>query len=92
MAEKTFLYLAATTNEQVVYAGRCRLWRAVPNLTWTGTLTLRQGAAGGSDVFSVSAIGLTQAGKDFGGIVLPAGFTAQLSVATDLGLIIYEPF
>ena len=92
MGERTFLYLAASTNEQVVYAGRCRLWAVRPNLTWTGTLTLRKGAAGGSDVFSVSAIGLTQAGKDFDGVVLESGFTAQLSVATDLGLIVFEPF
>lgn len=92
MGQKTYHYTAGDTNEHAVCATRCRLWALRPDLTTTGTVTLRAGATGGSNVFSLSAIGLTQAGKSFDGVVLPAGFTVQLSVGTDLCTIIYEPF
>jgi hypothetical protein len=92
MSHKTLHYTTAVTSEVVVCAGRCRLWGLRPNLTTTGTITLRKGAAGGSDVFSLSAIGLTQAGKDFDGVVIPNGLTIQQSVGTDLCTVIYEPF
>lgn len=92
MIERSIFRTAGVTTEQVVFAGRCRLIAVRPELTTTGTITLRNGAAGGSDVKAVCAIGLTQAGKDFDGAVFPAGLTVQLSVASDLSGIVYEPF
>lgn len=91
MGERTYHYTAGDTSEHAVHAGRCRLHSVRPNLTTTGTVTLRSGATGGSAVFSLSAIGLTQAGKSFDGMVTPDGFTVQLSVASDLCTIVYEP-
>ncbi len=81
------------TNEQVVNAGPCILHGVRPELTTTGTITLRNQAtaAGGSDnIYAVTAIGLTQAGKDFNGILFPTGLTVQLSAGTDLSMIIWE--
>lgn len=93
MAEKTYHYTAGDTAEHVVTNKRCRLHSLRPNLTTTGTITLREGpTTGGSSVFSISAIGLLQAGKSFDGVVLPNGFTVQLSAATDLSCIVYETF
>jgi hypothetical protein len=90
---KTYFRTGAVTTEQVVSDKRCRVWGLRPDLTTTGTITLRNSAtAAGSAAVSVSAIGLTQAGKDFDGMVFPAGLTIHLSVATDLSVLIYEPF
>lgn len=89
----TFHYTAGDTSEHLVTDKRCRLLSVRPNLTTTGTVTLRQGpVTGGSSVFSLNAIGLLQAGKSYDGMVLPNGFTVQLSVATDLCTIVYEVF
>lgn len=84
---------AGNTNEQVVFAGRCILFGIYPEKTTGGTITLRDSAtAAGATAFSVSAIGLTQAGKEFGGIVCNLGLTIQLSDATDLTTVVYVPF
>lgn len=81
------------TNEHVVVTGRVRLIAVRPELTTTGTITLRDAAAtGGSNVIHVCAIGLTQAGKDFNGATFLNGISVQLSVGTDLSAIIYEKF
>ena len=93
MGERAHYRTVGNTNEQVVYAGRCRLHAIVPELTTTGTITLRnQATAAGGASASVSAIGLTQAGKEFEGAVFEKGLTIQLSVGTDLTSVIYEPF
>lgn len=93
MTHKTYHYTTGDTSEHVVTDKRCRLWGLRPNLTTTGTITLREGpVTGGTAVFSLSAIGLLQAGKSFDGVVLPSGFTVQLSAATDISTIIYEVF
>lgn len=84
------------TNENVIYAGRCVLFGIYPELTTTGTITVRNqptAAGGAGNVKHVCAIGLLQAGKTFGpkGIILEKGLTVQLSVATDLSAIVWEP-
>lgn len=86
---------AGNTNEQVVASTACWLYVITPDLTTTGTITLRDQAtaAGGStNTFKVCAIGLTQAGIAFGdqGVLCSAGLTIQLSVNTDLTLVVYE--
>lgn len=86
---------AAVTTEQVVCAKPCWVYGLTPELTTTGTITLRNTptAAGGA-VAHLCAIGLTQAGKVFGGgqgVLFDAGLTIHLSVATDLTMITYEP-
>lgn len=82
------------TAEHVVCAKPCWVYGLSPDLTTTGTITLRNAAAtGGSAVMQVSAIGLTQAGKAYAGgqgTFFDTGLTVQLSVATDLSLISYE--
>lgn len=85
----------ASTAEQLVHAGPCIVYGISPDLTTTGTITIRDGAAADASgaVLSVSAIGLTQAGKQFGqakGVLCQKGLTVQLSVATDLSLISWE--
>lgn len=82
------------TSEHVICAKPCVLYGIYPELTTTGTITVRNAAAtGGSAVIHVCAIGLLQAGKTFGrkGIYLSAGCTVQLSVASDLSAIAWEP-
>lgn len=82
---------AADTVEHVIHVGPCVLYAVLPELVTTGTITIRDSAsAAASAPLHVSAIGLTQAGKDFGGVRFSAGLTVQLSVATDLSLIVWE--
>lgn len=84
---------AGNTNEQVVSDGRCRLIAIRPQLTTTGTITLRnQATAAGGASAHQCAIGLTQQGKDFNGAVFERGLTIQLSAATDITAVIYERF
>jgi hypothetical protein len=72
--------------------GRIILYAIIPELTTTGTVTLRDAAAtGGSNVIHVAAIGLTQAGKLFyAGAQFVNGLTVQLSVGTDAISVIWE--
>lgn len=82
---------AGDTAEHVICAGRCILYGIYPELTITGTITLRDAnATGGGNVVHVCAIGLTQQGKQFDGAQFLNGLTVQLSVATDLSAIIWE--
>lgn len=85
----------ADTAEHVICNGPCWLYAVLPDLTTTGTITLRDAAAtgvGASAVIQLCAIGLTQQGKQYGayGVLLPTGLTIQLSVATDLSLVVFE--
>lgn len=82
---------AGDTDEHVIHAGRCRVHAIRPELTTTGTITLRNAATiGGSNVLAECAIGLTQAGKDMHGVLFDTGLTVELSVGTDLSAIIWE--
>ena len=83
------------TNEHVICAKQCRLMAIRPELTTTGTITVRDYAAtggGAGAIVHVCAIGLPQAGKAFGpkGVLMKKGLTIQLSVATDLSAIVWE--
>lgn len=82
----------ADTAENVIHTGPCVLYGVYPELTTTGTITIRDSAtAAGTGTKHVCAIGLLQAGKNFGGGVRFAkGLTVQLSVNTDLSLIVWE--
>lgn len=84
---------AAATTEQVISTKPCWVYGLAPELTTTGTLTLRNdnaanGAAGA--IVHVCAIGLTQAGKDLYGAFFNKGLTVQCSVSTDRTLVVYE--
>jgi hypothetical protein len=84
------------TAEHMIFTGRGVLFGVYPELTTTGTITIRDGALadGSGAIVHVCAIGLTQAGKSFGdqrGIQFLKGCTVQLSVATDLSLIKWAP-
>lgn len=92
MIERTIFRSANSTGEQVVFAGRCRLIALIPELTTTGTVTLRNGAVGGSDIKHLAAIGMTQVGKEFYGPVFPAGLTIQQSVGTDICAVVFEAY
>jgi hypothetical protein len=94
MAERIPFRTASSTSEQLVVAGRVRVHAVIPELTTTGTLTLRDGAvadASGATIV-VCAIGLTQVGKDLRGAVFTKGLTIQQSVGTDICTVIYERF
>lgn len=87
---------AASTGEQLIYAGRCVVYGIYPELTTTGTLTFRDGAAADASgtIFHVCAIGLLQAGKMFGDAYAPRiqkGLTIQQSVSTDQCLVVWAP-
>ena len=85
---------AADTNEHVIASGKAILYGIYPELTTTGTITVRDASAtGGSNIKHVCAIALLQAGKTFGpkGVLFPSGITVQLSVNTDLSAIVWEP-
>lgn len=85
------------TAEHVICAGPCWLYGLTPDLTTTGTITLRNAkttGVGASAVLQLEAIGLTRPGVSFGGgqgTFFDTGLTVQLSVASDLALISYEP-
>lgn len=82
---------AGDTNEHMIHVGPCVLYGIFPELTTTGTITVRDTASvAGAGTVHVCAIGLTQAGKDFGGIRFNAGLSIQLSVNTDLSMIVWE--
>ena len=78
------------TADNMIHTGKCVLYGVYPELTTTGTITIREGATAGGTIKHVCAIGLTQAGKSFGGVVFPRGMSMQLSVGTDLSLIVWE--
>ncbi len=88
------LRTANATTEQLVISGPCVLYGIFPELTTTGTLTIRDGAAadGSGTTKIVCAIGLTQVGKSFGpkGVRFDKGLTIQQSVGTDQCLVQYE--
>jgi len=82
------------TAENVISAKPCILYGIYPRLTTTGTITTRNTAtAAGGAVEHICAIGLTQQGKTFGpkGVIYRTGLTIQLSVASDLCTIAWEP-
>lgn len=86
--------LAGNTNDQVIYLGRCKLYGIYPELTTTGTITVGDHATtAATNIKHVCAIGLLQAGKTFGpdGVLFETGLVIDLSVATDLALIVWEP-
>lgn len=79
------------TAENVIHAGPCILYGVYPELTTTGTITFRDSAtAAAAAAKHVCAIGLPQAGKTFDGVRFNNGLTVQLSVNTDLSLIVWE--
>lgn len=80
---------ASSAAEQVICTVRAKLLLVIPEATTTGTLTLRNGAAG--DIKHIAAIGLGQAGKMFGEAVFDKGITIQQSVAGDICAVIWEP-
>lgn len=89
--QKNLSRTAGDTAEHVISAGKCILYGIFPELTTTGTITVRDSATtGGSNVIHVCALGLTQVGKDLGGVLCLNGLTVQLSVGTDLSAIVWE--
>lgn len=90
-ANKTLL--AGTTNDQVVFAGKCVLYGIYPSLTTTGTIEIHDHASTSDNLVMTCAIGLTQAGKTFGpkGIFMANGIVIDCSVNTDLGVVVWEP-
>lgn len=94
MGYRTSARTANATSEQVLCTGPCFVWGVRPELTTTGTLTLRNdnaanGAAGA--ILHVAAIGLPQAGKDLDGALFTKGLTIQQSVGTDQCHVTWEP-
>ena len=89
---KNLTRTAAAITEQVICPGRCILYGIYPELTTTGTLTVRDSAtAAASAPVHVCAIGLPQAGKMFyAGAQFLNGLTIQQSVATDQCAIVWE--
>jgi hypothetical protein len=85
--------ITGDTNEHLISAVPVRLHAVVPEATTTGTVTLRDAVAtGGSVTMHIAAIGLTQAGKQFGsGVRTIAGLTVQLSAGTDAVTICWSP-
>ncbi len=83
----------ATTLEQRIHTGRCRLYGVHPELITTGTITIRDGVTPGENTNTkhVCAIGMLQAGKNFGnGVDFNNGLSVQVSVITDRALLSWE--
>lgn len=81
-----------TATETVISTVPCIVYGIIPEATTTGTITLRDSAtAAGSAAKHIAAIGLTQAGKEFGaaGVFFANGLTVQNSVAGDASAIIW---
>lgn len=85
--------LSGTTNDQVIFAGPCVLYGVYPELTTTGTIEIHDHATSSDNLIHNCAIGLLQAGKTFGpkGIFMQNGIVIDLSAATDLATIVWEP-
>jgi hypothetical protein len=86
--------LAAVTTDQVIYAGRCKLYGIYPELTTTGTITVGDHpTTAATNIKHVCAIGLDQRGKTFGpdGVLFQMGLVIDLSVGTDQALVVWEP-
>jgi hypothetical protein len=86
--------ITGDTNEHLISAIPVRVHAIVPEFTTTGTVTVRDDSAtGGSATMHVCAIGLTQAGKQFGGdgVRSQKGLTVQLSVNTDAVMVCWSP-
>lgn len=84
----------ASVAEQLVHTGPCLLHRVIPDILTTGTITLRDGRAadGTGVVVSLQSAGIPKGvWLDFGGAWFPNGLTIQLSVATDLCAVVWEP-
>lgn len=93
-AKKNYTRSAAATTDQVIFAGRCRLYGIYGELAaTTGTITMADHATATGTDFHVCAIGMLAAGKTFGpgGISLSAGLVIKQSVSTDRILIVWEP-
>lgn len=93
-SKKNYTRSAASTGDQVIFAGRMRLYGIYPELAAnTGTITMADHATATGTDFHVCAIGLLAAGKTFGpgGISLSAGLTIKQSVSTDRMLFVWEP-
>lgn len=85
---------AGVTTEQIVSTKPCWVFGLYPELLTTGTIILRdQKTAAGGTATHTCAIGLPQVGKTWspGGIFFGAGLTIQISVATDLTVVTYQP-
>lgn len=84
---------AASTNDQIIFAGRCVLYGVYPDVVTTGTITIADDATATGTNITVMAIGLLTAGKTYGpkGILMEKGITLKLSVNTDLSLIVWAP-
>lgn len=83
-----------TTNETMVFPGRCILLAIIPEATTTGTVTIRDTpTASAGPVDHLAAIGLAQDGKQFGpfGVECAQGISVQLSVAGDAVGVIFAP-
>lgn len=80
---------AAVGTEQLIRAGRGVLWAVLPELTTTGTITIRDGALadGSGTIIAVCAAGLTQAGKLFLGAQFLKGLTIQSSASEQCAII-----
>lgn len=85
--------LAGTTDDQVIYAGRCVLYGIYPELVTTGVVEIHDHATTSDALIHTIAIGCLTAGKTFGpkGVIMNAGIVIDLTAATDLCLVVWEP-
>lgn len=85
---------ANAATEQLVTTGRVRLIGILPELTTTGTITIRDGSVADASgtIIHVCAIGLLQSGKPFYGLIFNKGITVTQSVGTDQMLVVFEKF
>ena len=85
--------LTGALAETMVSTVRCVLYAIIPDATSVGLITAKDTAATGSgSPVSISAIGLTQAGKQFGpcGIRLDKGLSITLAGA-DTVTVVWSP-
>lgn len=85
--------LAGTTDDQVIFAGKCVLYGIYPQLTTTGTIEIHDHATTSDNLVHKQAIGLTMPGVTFGpkGMFMANGIVIDLSAATDLAVVVWEP-
>lgn len=86
--------LTGTTAETMIATGRVVLLAIIPDATTTGTVTLRDTASVAAvAAFSVAAIGLPVAGKQYGpyGVVCGNGLSVQNSVSGDAVIVVWAP-
>jgi len=93
VSHKNYTRLAGVTTDQLIHSGPTILYGIYPEVVTTGTVEIHDHPSTSDNLIHNMAIGCLTAGKTFGpnGIILGSGLVIDLSAATDICLVVWEP-